>query len=116
MPQEADIARPADEATATLRIHLLGPPEVVWADRGLPLPRRQVRALLYRLAAGPQPVPREKLSYLLWPDTPEADARRNLRGLLTHLRHALPVPDLVLAENAHPFEKRVRSPHLVVES
>ena len=96
MPQEADIARPADEATATLRIHLLGAPEVVWADRVLHLPRRQVRALLYRLAAGAQPVPREKLSYLLWPDTPEADARRNLRGLLTHLRHALPVPDLLL--------------------
>jgi predicted ATPase/DNA-binding SARP family transcriptional activator len=56
-----------------------------------------VRALLYRLAAGPQPIPRNKLSYLFWPDTPEADARRNLRGLLSHLRHALPLPDLLLA-------------------
>ena len=96
MQQESDMAQPTGDATTILQIRLLGPPEVVWADRGLPLPRRQVRALLYRLAAGPQPVPREKLSYLLWPDTPEADARRNLRGLLTHLRRALPVPDLLL--------------------
>ncbi|MEJ2738036.1 MAG: BTAD domain-containing putative transcriptional regulator, partial [Anaerolineae bacterium] len=96
MPRHPDREQPTGEAAETLRIHLLGPPEVVWADRVLHLPRRQVRALLYRLAAGPQPVPREKLSYLLWPDTPEADARRNLRGLLTHLRHALPVPDLLL--------------------
>jgi len=96
MPRQRDREQPTGEAAATLRIHLLGPPEVVWADRVLPLPRRQVRALLYRLAVRPQPVPREKLSYLLWPDTPEADARRNLRGLLAHLRHALPVPDLLL--------------------
>ena len=97
MPHQPDREQPAGEAVATLRTHLLGPPEVVWADRVLSLPRRQVRALLYRLAAGPKPVPREKLCYLLWPDTPEADARRHLRGLLGHLRHALPVPDLLLA-------------------
>jgi len=79
-----------------LRIRLLGSPEVVWADRTLAIPRRQVRALLFRLAAGAHPVPREELSYLLWADTPETSARRNLRGLLTHLRRALPVPDLLM--------------------
>jgi DNA-binding SARP family transcriptional activator len=96
MPRQPDREQRTGQDAAILRIHMLGPPKVTWAHRTLSLPRRQVRALLYRLAAGPQPIPREKLSYLLWPDTPEADARRNLRGLLAHLRHALPVPDLLL--------------------
>jgi DNA-binding SARP family transcriptional activator len=96
MSPESGREQPSGDTARVLRIHMLGPPKVTWAHRVLSLPRRQVRALLYRLAAGPQPVPREKLSYLLWPDTPEATARRNLRGLLSHLRHALPVPDLLL--------------------
>ncbi len=79
-----------------LRIHLLGPPVVMWADHSLALSRRQVRALLYRLADGRQPVPREQLCYLLWPDTPEAIARRYLTGLLSHLRRALPAPDVLI--------------------
>ncbi len=96
MPRQADREQPTGDAARVLRIRLLGPPKVVWADRSLPLPRRQVRALLYRLAAGRQPVPREELCYLLWPDTPDTTARRNLRGLLTHLRRALPAPDLLM--------------------
>ena len=96
MPQPSSIAQPTGDATGILRIRLLGPPEVLWADRTLAIPRRQVRALLYRLAAKREPVPREELSYLLWADTPETTARRNLRGLLTHLRRALPVPDLLI--------------------
>lgn len=79
-----------------LRIHLLGPPVVMWADRPLALSRRQVRALLYRLAAGRQPIPREQLCYLLWPDTPEAVTRRYLTGLLSHLRRALPALDVLI--------------------
>ncbi len=97
MPQPSSIAQPTGDATGILRIRLLGPPEVVWAGRALVIPRRQVRALLYRLAAKREPVPREELSYLLWADTPETTARRNLRGLLAHLRRALPVPDLLMA-------------------
>src|SRR5262249_37584311 len=62
----------------------------------LAIPRRQARALLYRLAAHLRRVPREQLCYLFWPDTPEANARRSLAHLLTHLRRALPDPALVL--------------------
>jgi len=68
----------------------------MWADRPLALSRRQVRALLYRLAAGRQPIPREQLCYLLWPDTPEAVTRRYLTGLLSHLRRALPALDVLI--------------------
>ena len=80
----------------TLWVYMLGPPRVEWGGRPLPLPRRQTRALLYRLAVRPEPVPREQLCFLFWPDTPESTARRNLTHLLTHLRRALPEPDLLL--------------------
>ena len=82
--------------TAALRAYMLGPPRVEWGGQPLPLPRRQTRALLYRLAVRPEPVPREQLCFLFWPDTPESTARRNLTHLLTHLRRALPEPDLLL--------------------
>ena len=82
--------------TPKLRIHLLGPPKVEWAGRALDIPRRQVRALLYRLAARLQPIPREHLCFLFWPDTPDSTSRRNLSHLLTHLRRALPSPEVLL--------------------
>ncbi len=92
-PKTAGHAPPA----ADLRLYLLGPPRVEWAGHPLTIPRRQVRALLYYLAAHRQPVPRERLCFLFWSDTPESQARRNLSHLLTHLRRALPDPTLLLA-------------------
>ena len=87
---------PAAAEPGGLRIALLGAPTVTWCDRSLVIPRRQARALLYRLARGPDPVAREHLCYLFWPEEPDATARRNLTLLLSHLRRALPAPDLVL--------------------
>ncbi|MDH7489883.1 MAG: AAA family ATPase [Anaerolineae bacterium] len=86
-----------DPAAAILRVYLLGPPRVEWAGRPLPVVRRQARALLYRLAIRPEPVPREHLCFLLWPDASESTARRSLSHLLTHLTRALPDADLVQA-------------------
>jgi len=86
---------------ADLRIYLLGPPRAEWAGRALAIPRRQVRALLYRLAARLDPVPREHLCFLFWPHTPESTARRNLSHLLTHLRNTLPTPKVLLAADDH---------------
>src|SRR5690242_8428762 len=82
-----------------LRVALLGPPTATWAGQSLPIPRRQARALLYRLAASLRPVPREQLCFLFWPDTPESEARRSLAHLLTHLRRSLPAPEVVLTAN-----------------
>lgn len=73
-----------------LHIHLLGPPEVMWRGQPATLARRQTRALFYHLASATQPVPRELLFALLWPDLPESQARRNLTVLLNHLRRELP--------------------------
>jgi DNA-binding SARP family transcriptional activator len=72
---------------------------VKWAGQPLAIPRRQARALLYHLAARLEPVPREQLCFLFWPDTPESTARRNLSHLLTHLRRALPAPEVLLTAN-----------------
>ncbi|HET9223924.1 MAG TPA: BTAD domain-containing putative transcriptional regulator, partial [Roseiflexaceae bacterium] len=91
-----DIVPPADAIGATLRIALLGPPTLTWGDQPLAITRRQARALLYRIAAASHPVPREQLAYLLWPDSSEAAARRNLTVLLTQIRQALPQPDLLM--------------------
>ncbi|MBC8075166.1 MAG: hypothetical protein H7Y32_03745, partial [Chloroflexales bacterium] len=104
---ETALLTSAWQATApTLHIALLGPPALVSGAQPVPIARRQSRALLYRIAAAPHPVPREHLCFLLWPDTPEATARRNLTVLLTQLRRALPSPDtFVLADDAiglHP--------------
>ena len=42
-----------------------------------------------------QPVARDELILLLWPDTDEATARRNLTRLLSALRGELPHPDII---------------------
>ena len=68
-----------------LQVSLLGTPAVRWAGRPVAIARRQVRALLYRLAASREPVPREQLCFLFWPDVPEITARRKLSGLLQNL-------------------------------
>jgi len=96
MISQPEVEQPTGFTTATLWIYLLGPPGTKWAGHPLPIPRRQVRALLYRLAARLQPVPREHLCFLFWPDTSESIARRNLSHLLTHLRRILPMPEMLV--------------------
>jgi DNA-binding SARP family transcriptional activator len=91
----------ASGTTADLSIYLLGLPLVRRAGAYLEIPRREVRALLYRLATRLEPVSREQLCFLLWPDTPESSARRALSHLLTHLRNALPGAKAVLACSEH---------------
>jgi predicted ATPase/DNA-binding SARP family transcriptional activator len=88
---------PAQSLRPTLRIALLGPPTLTWGDRSFVIARRQARALLYRIAAAPQPVPRDQLGHLFWPTSTESTGRRNLTVLLTQIRRALPQPDLLVA-------------------
>jgi hypothetical protein len=86
-----------NEAVQELRILMLGAPEVMWHGKVVNLTRRQTRALLYRLAARQEPVSRDHLCFLFWPDATDLAARRCLTHLLTHLRLALQIPDLVIA-------------------
>ena len=86
---------------STLEVRLLGSPDVRRGGQPLPILRRQARALLYRLAVALQPVPREHLCFLFWPDCPDLVARRNLSHILTHLNSALSLDDLLLRQDSH---------------
>jgi DNA-binding SARP family transcriptional activator len=73
------------------------PPTIQWEGEYLNLTRRRVRALLFRLAVDLNPIAREHLACLFWPDSANADAHRDLTHLLTHMRNSLPRPDLLQA-------------------
>src|SRR5690606_33853259 len=51
--------------------------------------RRKSRALLYTIAAHPQPVTRRQVAALLWSDHTDQTARHNLRTTLYSLRQEL---------------------------
>ena len=96
MTQSVLLAATQRATERPLHITLLGPPQLTVRGTPLPLPRRQLRALFYRLAVTLQPVPREQLCFLFWLDIAEAAARRNLTVLLNQLRQALPSPNVIL--------------------
>lgn len=78
-----------------LEVYLLGSPVIQWAGENLVMPRRQVRGLLFRLAAETRPVSRGELAFLFWGDLPESSARRNLSRLLVYLAHLLPYSNIL---------------------
>ena len=82
-----------------VEVHLLGSPSVYVDGLSLHIARRQTRALLFRLAAVTDPVPREHLCFLLWSNRPEQEARRNLSHLLTHLRSAVPAREMIVVND-----------------
>jgi ABC-type oligopeptide transport system substrate-binding subunit/DNA-binding SARP family transcriptional activator len=98
-----------------LKIVMFGAPAVLLAGKHVRLPRRQTRALLYRLAAQATPVSREVLSFLFWPDVPETTARRNLTRLLVYLRKYLPGAVLLERESVALNPERVESEAVTFE-
>jgi DNA-binding SARP family transcriptional activator len=85
-------------ASATLRIRLLGELDLRRDEVAVP-PLGSARAeslLAYLLLHREAPQPRQRLAFLLWPDSTESQARTNLRHLLYKLRQALPDPDRFL--------------------
>jgi DNA-binding SARP family transcriptional activator len=85
-------------ASATLRIRLLGELDLRHGETTLaPLGSARAESLLaYLLLHRDAPQPRQRLAFLLWPDSSEPQARTNLRHLLHNLRRALPDPDRYL--------------------
>jgi DNA-binding SARP family transcriptional activator len=83
-----------------LQIFLLGLPELRWQDQPFSLARCQARALLFYLADELQPVSRDRLTFLLWPDTAETTARRNLTRLLSYIHQTLLQADLLRSEKS----------------
>src|SRR3954447_1873356 len=81
-----------------IRVRLFGSPELRFDGAALP-PLESARAeslLAYLLLHRDAPQPRQRLAFVLWPDSTESQARTNLRHLLHHLRHALPDSDRYL--------------------
>lgn len=84
-----------------LHICILGPPHLALNDQPIIIKRAQIRALLYCLAAQAEPVGRDHLTFLFWPDIEDAKARRHLTQLISHMRRALPDPTLLLTTKEH---------------
>ncbi|MBO0690985.1 MAG: hypothetical protein J2P40_15635, partial [Candidatus Dormibacteraeota bacterium] len=83
---------------ATLRIRLLGEPSLQSGAGPLP-PFDSVRVtslLAYLLVNRHASQPRQRVAFLLWPDSTEPQALTNLRHLLHTLRRALPDADRFL--------------------
>lgn len=87
------------DSAPCLRVYLLGPAFVEWQGQSFAIARRQARGLLYRLAAQAEPVPREELCFMFWPDKEEAHCNRHLSHLLSQLRQSLPMPAVVRSKN-----------------
>ncbi len=76
-----------------LSLRLVGVPRVTIDGRAVTLGSRKALAVLALLALE-GPLPRPRISGLLWPDQPDSDARRNLRREVFRLRHAgVPIDD-----------------------
>jgi DNA-binding SARP family transcriptional activator len=96
-----------------LRIHLFGTLELRSGDTPLP-PIESARAeslLAYLLLHRGGPQRRQRLAFLLWPDSTEAQARTNLRHLLHTLRRAIPDIDRFLDVTPRTLGWRAESPY-----
>ena len=85
--QSRERSEAAQEPAATLRIRLLGELELRLGDRPMPaLESSRAESLLaYLLLHRDAPQPRQRLAFVLWPDSTEPQARTNLRLSLIHI-------------------------------
>ncbi len=106
--------------TNVLYLAVMGRLRLGWSDGSvLELKSGKARALLCYLAVSKRPFTRPHLAALLWGELPEADARRNLRGVALKLRRAvgdyLIIDHQTLAFNnnlAHEMDTAVFHSHL----
>jgi DNA-binding SARP family transcriptional activator len=92
-----------------IEIHLLGQFDLRLDGQSVEIPSRPAQSLLAYLALTVGVAHRrERLAGLIWPDIPEAEARRNLRRALWHIRKAaehqapLRADDLTVSFDARP--------------
>jgi DNA-binding SARP family transcriptional activator len=101
--------QPAGE---TLAIRLLGGLDMRLGDNPvLPLESARAESLLaYLLLHRDTAQSRQRLAFLLWPDSSEPQARTNLRHVLHKLRRALPNPDRFVEVTPRTLRWRPDSP------
>jgi len=89
-----------------LQVRLLG--QFAMAVDGCPVaesPSGRLQSLLaFLLLHAGEPQSRAQLSFVFWPDAPEANARNNLRQLLHQLRHLLPAAGRFLHADAQTVQ------------
>jgi DNA-binding SARP family transcriptional activator len=80
------------EARSTLQVRLLGGVDLRLGEEHIgPLDSARAESLLaYLLLHRDAPQQRQRLAFMLWPDSTESQARTNLRHVLHNLRRALP--------------------------
>ncbi|CAN5848623.1 MAG: AAA family ATPase [Gemmatimonadetes bacterium] len=94
-----------------LKIRLLGGFSVAAGDPVPGLNAGRLQSLLgYLLLHRGVPQQRQRLAFLFWPDTPEAQAHTNLRTLVHRLRRALPHPERFLEVDGHTLYWRADAP------
>src|SRR5207247_3131603 len=95
-----------------LRARLLGTMDLRLGARQLP-PLDSARAeslLAYLLLHRDVPQPRQRLAFLLWPDSTERQAQTNLRKVLHTLRRALPDADSLIEVGPRTLRWRADAP------
>jgi DNA-binding SARP family transcriptional activator len=105
----------SDQASAPLRVRVLGELDLRHGEVPLaPLGSARAESLLaYLLLHREAAQPRQRLAFLLWPDSSEAQARTNLRHLLHVLRRALPDADRFLEVTPRTLRWRADAPSWV---
>ena len=94
-----------------LRARLLGPIDLKVGERQLPLDSARAESLLaYLLLHRDVPQPRQRLAFLLWPDSAEGQAHTNLRKVLHTLRRALPDADNLIEVGPRTLRLRPDAP------
>ncbi|MBE3038124.1 MAG: hypothetical protein IMZ62_04855, partial [Chloroflexi bacterium] len=72
---------------STLKLLLLGTPQILLDEQPVQIQRRTQRTLLYYLASRTGKTSRDELLLLFWPDEPEEIARKKLRENLSRLKN-----------------------------
>src|SRR5262245_32680159 len=93
---------------AQMRIELLGTFRITHAQQPIAsVNTKRLQSLLaFLVLRGDTPQSRERLAFLLWPESSESQARTNLRQLLHHLRRALPTDCSLLAADSQTVQWR----------
>src|ERR1700745_577407 len=95
-----------------LELRLLGDFSLRMGDTPLPAmgSARAQSLLVYLLLHRAAPQPRDRIAFLLWPDSTEAQARTNLRHVLHNLRRANAFADRYLDVTARTLRWRTEEP------
>jgi DNA-binding SARP family transcriptional activator/tetratricopeptide (TPR) repeat protein len=99
-----------------LKLYVLGSPRLELNDRSVEFERRKALALLIYLAFSTQPLRRDTLATLLWPDLNQTSARAALRRTLFSLSKCLPEGLLHADRESIQLAKAWGNQHLLLDA